>query len=202
MPVTLPKNLWPVRQGRTTLNCNLLYFTITYMKKLIILFALASIATFNHARAQTPDQDTTALHFIIQASISNLQEISAGTLASQKALKPEIKAFGQHMVADHTKGQTALLQLAKSKGYQVPSQATSQAVPEPMLVKATGKDFDRLYVHMMAPGHRQAVLMYQTYAVNGKDPDVKTFAMQTLPIIKEHLATITAIDNQIKDAAK
>ncbi len=172
------------------------------MKKLVILFALTSIATLNTARAQTQDQDTTAIHFIIQASIGNLQEISAGTLAAQKALKPEVKAFGQHMVADHTKAQTALLQLAKSKGYQVPAQATGPPVPEPMLVKATGKDFDRLYVHMMASGHRQTVLMYQTYAVNGKDPAVKAFAAQTLPVIKEHLATITAIDDQIKDSAK
>ncbi|RYE19488.1 MAG: DUF4142 domain-containing protein, partial [Sphingobacteriaceae bacterium] len=146
--------------------------------------------------------DTTALHFIIQASIGNQQEISAGTLASQKALKPEVKAFGQQMVADHTKAQTALLQLAKSKGYQLPAQATSQAVPEPMLVKATGKDFDRMYIHMMAPGHRETVLRYQTYAVSGKDPNVKAFATQTLPVLKDHLAKVTALDNQIKDAAK
>lgn len=172
------------------------------MKKIIILLALASIATFNTAQAQNPDQDTTALHFIIQASIGNLQEINAGTLASQKALKPEVKMFGQHMVADHTKAQTALLQLAKSKGYQLPAAATDKPVPEPMLVKATGKDFDRLYVHMMVSGHRQTVSLYQTYAVSGKDPDVKAFAAQTLLVIKEHLTMITAIDNQIKDVAK
>lgn len=171
------------------------------MKKLIILFALTGTVFFNKVQAQT-DQDTTALHFIVQASIGNLQEISAGKLASQKAVNPEVKAFGQRMVADHTKAQTALLQVAKSKGYQIPSQATSPPVPEPMLVKATGKDFDRLYVHMMAPGHRQTVNLYQTYAISGKDPDVKAFAAQTLPTIKEHLATITAIDAQMKDAAK
>lgn len=171
------------------------------MKKTIILFALISMASAKIARAQT-DPDTTALHFIIQASIGNQQEISAGNLAAQKALKPEVKAFGQHMVADHTKVQTELLQLAKSQGYQVPPQATQPAVPEPMLVKATGKDFDRIYVHMMAPGHQKTVTMYQNYAVNGKNLDVKAFAAKTLPSLKEHLTTVTAIEKQTKDAAK
>ena len=171
------------------------------MKKSIILFALASMASFNVARAQA-DPDTTALHFIVQASIGNQQEINAGTLASKKALKPEVKAFGQHMVADHTKAQAELLQLAKSKGYQVPAAATMPAVPEPMLVKSSGKDFDRVYVHMMVPGHQKTVLMYQTYAVSGKNPDVKAFAAKTLPSLKEHLTMITAIEKQTKDAAK
>ena len=171
------------------------------MKKLIILLFLTGFFTFDKAAAQNPDPDTTALHFIIQASIGNLQEISSGKLAAQKANRPDVKAFGQRMVADHTKAQTALMQLAKAKGYQIPAAATV-TVPEPMLVKAGGKDFDRLYVHMMAPGHRKAVLMYQTYAVNGKNPDVKNYAAQTLPVIKSHLNTITAIDGQIKDPAK
>jgi putative membrane protein len=172
------------------------------MKKTLILFVLTSVATLGTAFAQTPEQDTSSLHFIIHASIANLNEISQGTLAAQKAVRPEVKAFGQHMVADHTKAQAALMQLAKSKGYQVPPEATSPVPPEPMLTKATGKDFDRLYVHMMAPGHRQSVLMFQNYAVNGKNIDLKTFAGQTLPVLKEHLATITTIDAQIKDMAK
>lgn len=170
------------------------------MKKTIILLFLTAFFTLDKASAQDPD--TTALHFVIQASISNLQEISAGNLAAQKASRPDVKAFGQQMVADHTKAQTALMQLAKSKGYQVPAAATTPPPPEPMLVKASGKDFDRIYVHMMVPGHQQTVLKYQTYAVNGKDPDVKKYAAQTLPVVKGHLEKVTAIDNQLKDMAK
>ncbi|WP_157566070.1 DUF4142 domain-containing protein [Mucilaginibacter arboris] len=164
--------------------------------------AFAGLALFNPAKAQTEDQDTTTIHFIVQASISGLQEISAGGLAAQKALRPEVKAFGKRMVADHGKAQTMLMQLAKSKGYQVPSQATSPPVPEPMLTKASGKDFDRLYVHMMVPGHRQTVLLFQNYAIRGKDPAVKAFAQQTLSMLKEHLAAITAIDDTVKEVAQ
>ncbi|MGI4750631.1 MAG: DUF4142 domain-containing protein [Janthinobacterium lividum] len=171
------------------------------MKKLIFLLAFTSLALLNSAKAQTADQDTTTIHFIEQASINGLQEISAGGMAAQKALRPEVKAFGKRMVTDHGKAQATLMQLAKTKGYQVPTQATSPPVPDLMLSKASGKDFDRLYVHMMVPGHKQTILLFQTYAVSGKDPDVKAFAQQTLPVLKEHLAAISAIDDQIKDVA-
>lgn len=173
----------------------------THMNKLILLFSFLSIFSLNTVKAQT-DQDTTAKHFMTQVGIANLQEITDGTLAAQKASKPEVKAFGQRMVTDHSKAQATLTQLAKSKEYQLPQPATGEVVPDASLTKATGKDFDRMYVHMMAAGHRQTVLLFQTYAVSGKDPDVKAFAAQTLPILKEHLATITAIDNQTKDSAK
>ncbi len=172
------------------------------MKKSAFILLLAGLLFFSVAKAQTANQDTATLHFITHASISNLQEISAGKLASQKAYRPEVKAYGRRMVTDHTKAQATLMQLAKAKGYQVPSQATGTPVPDPMLTKASGREFDRLYVHMMAPGHRQAVILFQDYAIKGKDPEVKAFAKQTLPVVKDHLTVIKGIDSQIKDSAK
>jgi putative membrane protein len=173
------------------------------MKRFIILLAvITGTATLNTALAQTGNPDTTTLHFIIKASIDGLQEISAGKQAEQKAMRSDVKAFGKRMVTDHSTAQAKLMQIAKARGYQVPPEATSTPVPDPMLAKASGKDFDRLYVHMMAPSHRQAVLLFEDYANKGKDPQVKAFAIQTLPILKQHLASIKAIDSQIKDAAK
>jgi putative membrane protein len=40
------------------------------------------------AQIPQPDPDTTAKHFLIVASIGNLQEASAGQLAVQMAKKP------------------------------------------------------------------------------------------------------------------
>ena len=166
------------------------------------MFMLLSSVTPNLVKAQGNDQDTTALHFLILASIGNLHEITAGKMAAQKASRPDIRAFGQRMVTDHTNVQDALLKVARANGYQLPPQATSKTVPEPSLVKATGTEFDRLYVHMMVPGHRQTVLLYQTYAITGKNPLVKAFAQKALPTLKAHLTAVTAIDKQLKEVAK
>jgi putative membrane protein len=51
---------------------------------------------------------------------------------------------------------------------------------------------------MMVPGHRSAIKLFQQYATNGQDPDIKAFAEQTLPVLKEHLTIITGIDNKMK----
>ncbi|MGN6181321.1 MAG: DUF4142 domain-containing protein [Mucilaginibacter sp.] len=146
-------------------------------------------------KAQT---DTATMNFLVQASIGNLQEISSGKLAAQKAVNIKVRAFGNRMVTDHGKTETQLLALAKKKGYNLPPNATSNVVEDPMLVKATDGKFDRLYVHMMVPGHRSAAGLYQRYAIAGKDPEIKAFARQTLPIIKSHLADIKAIDERMK----
>lgn len=168
------------------------------MKKIFTLIAIAGLA-IGTAHAQAPDPDTTARHFIIMASIGNLQEAGSGKLAAQKATQTDIKSFGQMMVKDHGDAEQKLLQLAKSKGYQLPAAATDTPPPDMNLSKASGEEFDRMYIHAMVSGHRSTVMMFQNYAVTGKDPDVKAFAQQMLPALKAHLEAIKALDEKYKN---
>lgn len=150
------------------------------------------------AYAQAPDPDTTARHFIIMASIGNLQEINSGKLASQKATMSDVKSFGQMMVDDHGKAEQKLLQLAKARGYGLPMEATDTPPPDLNLSKASGDDFARMYIHAMVSGHRSTVMMFQNYAVTGKDPVVKAFAQEMLPALTAHLEAIKALDEKYK----
>jgi putative membrane protein len=152
-------------------------------------------------QAQDKSNDTTARYFIIQASIGNLQEIQIAKLALQKSMNNEVKAFANRMIADHGNAQAQLMQLVRSRNFQIPAEATGTPVEDMMLKKLPEKDFDRMYVHMMVPDHRQAVQLFEKYALTGKDPDVSSFAKQTLPVLKEHLAAIVAIDNQMNDTS-
>jgi putative membrane protein len=170
------------------------------MKKIFsIVIATCLAATI--AKAQAPDPDTTAKHFLIIASISNLQEVNAGKQASQKAIRQDVKEFGKMMVTDHSIGEQKLLQLAKTKRYNLPAAATATPPYDLNMEKATGDEFDRMYIHAMVSGHRSTVMMFQNYAISGKDPDVKAFAQQMLPTLKEHLAAIKALDDKYKTLA-
>jgi putative membrane protein len=151
-------------------------------------------------QAQDRSNDTTARYFIIQASIGNLQEIQIAKLALQRSTNSEVKAFANQMIADHGNAQAQLMQLVKNRNFQIPPEATDTPVEDLMLKNLPAKDFDRMYVHMMVPDHRQAVQLFENYALTGKDPDVNAFAKQTLPKLKEHLAAIVDIDNKMKDA--
>lgn len=165
------------------------------------MILLLAVLAVNIAKAQAPDPDTTAKHFLIMASIGNLNEVSSGQLAEQKGMRADVRSFGKMMVTDHGRAQQKLMQLAKMKGYNLPPEATGGIQQDPKLKNATTA-FDRLYVHNMLAGHRNTVQMFENYAITGKDQDVKAFAQQTLPTLKAHLAAIEAIDKQLKDSAK
>jgi putative membrane protein len=168
------------------------------MKVSILFFILVLSGSVD---GQDKSNDTTARYFMIQASIGNLQEIALGKLAEAQAASPAVKAFASQMVADHRQIQAQLMQLIRSSASQLPHEATDTPVEDLMLKNAAAKDFDKLYVHMMVPDHGQTIQLYEKYALTGKDPSVKAFAAQTLPLLKNHLVAITAIDKTMNDEA-
>jgi len=148
------------------------------------------------AQIPQPDPDTTARHFLIVASIKNLQEVSAGEQALKMARRAEVKTFGQMMVKDHTAAEKQLLQLAKTRGITLPAAATGGIKPDPLLANAP--DFDSAYVHAMSSGHQNTVQVFQNYATTGKDPAVKAWAQQMLPNLNMHLEHVKKIEKQIQ----
>jgi putative membrane protein len=167
------------------------------MKKVLIYLLCAFGGPALKAQIPQPDPDTTAKHFLIVASIGNLQEASAGQLAVQKAKNPDVRAFGQMMVKDHGEAEQKLLALAKSRGITLPAAATG-GVQGDLNLKNAGDNFDKLYVHNMVAGHGNTVQTFEAYTINGKDPVVKAFAQQMLPTLKAHLAAIKALNENMK----
>jgi putative membrane protein len=167
--------------------------------KTIFILLLATGLAVSRIYAQAPDPDTTARHFIIMASIGNLQEINSGNLAAQKATNADVRAFGKMMATDHSQSEQNLLRLAHTRDYHIPAAAIDPPPPDLNLSKASGEDFDRMYIHAMVSGHRSTVMMFQNYALTGKDPEVKSFAQQMLPTLKEHLDAIKALDEKYKN---
>lgn len=165
------------------------------------MFLIGYGLLINLAFAQAPDPDTTARHFLIMSSIGNLQQVNAGKLAIDKATRPDIKSFGRMVVTDHSQAQEKLLQLAKSLGIQLPSEATSVPPFDLNLSKTSGDSFDRRYVHATLSGHRSTVQLFENYAITGKNPTVKAFAQKMLPTLKAHLAAAKTLDEKYKDLA-
>ena len=166
------------------------------MKKsiLILLLCLGGLAA--KAQIPQPDPDTTAKHFLIVASIKNLQEVSAGEQAMQKAKQPQVRTFAQMMIKDHGQSEQQLLQLAKSRGIKLPLASTGGIKPDLLLAGAA--NFDSAYVHAMSAGHGNTVQVFENYATTGKDPVVRAWAQQMLPTLKMHLEHIKTIEKQLK----
>jgi putative membrane protein len=166
------------------------------MKKIILTLLGIAATLGTKAQIPQPDPDTTARHFLIVASIGNLQEVSAGRLAEQMGHRSDVRSFGKMMVDDHSQAQQKLLQLAKRKGINIPPMAAND-IQADLKLKNANDTFDNVYVHAMVAGHRNTIQTFETYAATGKDPDVKAFAKQTLPTLKAHLNAIQTIDQQL-----
>ena len=126
--------------------------------------------------------------FMDKAAQGGMAEIELGQLATQKGRSEQVKQFGQKMVDDHTKANDQLKQVASQEGVTLPTglDAKDEATKD-KLSKLSGTQFDKAYMKDMVNDHKEDVAEFQKEAQNGKDPAVKNFAQQTLPVLQEHL---------------
>jgi putative membrane protein len=137
--------------------------------------------------------------FIDDAAKGGLYEVRAGQLAQQKAQADDVKQFGKRMVDDHTAINGRLQQLAQQKGLNLPQQLDRKHQDKiDNLSKKTGADFDKAYLDQMVDDHKKDVDDFDKAAKDAKDPDVKSFAASTLPMLREHLQQVQSVKERLK----
>ena len=126
--------------------------------------------------------------FMTDAAADGLAEVELGRLASEKAEDGDVKQFGRMMVDDHTKANAELKALAKSKDVTLP------ADPKPhhealmaRLSRLSGEAFDRAYMSAMVKDHEKAVRMFTRESTAGGDADVRGWAGEKVPALRQHL---------------
>ena len=167
------------------------------MKKITAFLTICCAIMWQLSFAQKTTPDASVTDFVTNATVANMKEIATGKLAEKNAKDPSVKAYGGKMVDHHTMATKQLMALVKSKGYKIPKPDPSMAAPDSMLIKAKGAEFDRMYVPMMITDHQKAIQLFETASQNVSDPDIKAFAVKTLPLLKEHLAEIQQIASKL-----
>jgi putative membrane protein len=165
------------------------------MLTLGLLVLAPSYAQNNSANRMTPADST----FVNKAAHGGLAEVKLGELAKEKASNPDVKAFGQQMIDDHSKANDELKQVASSKGITLPTNmdAKDQATYD-RLSKLSGAEFDKAYMKDMVSDHRTDVNEFRRESEHGADPDVKAFAAKTLPTLEHHLQMAESTDAKVK----
>lgn len=166
--------------------------TLTAMLVSAVLM-VAAPATFSADDAKKGDIKKTAAaanvgeqEWINKAAEGGMAEVEMGKLAAEKAKSPEVKKFGEHMVQDHSKANKKLMGIAKDKGVTPPRQLSSKHQAKMKELKqADGAKFDKMYMETQVQGHQEMIALFEKGAKTS-DADVKEFAKETLPTIKEH----------------
>jgi putative membrane protein len=122
--------------------------------------------------------------FFEKAAKSGEKEVVVSRAVLPNLSNPEVKAFAESMVSDHTKANAELKALATSKGVTLP--ALEPKIGAKWVDKT--KDLDENYLEEMISDHKDAVELFEK-ASKSEDRDIAAFASATLPKLEHHLAS-------------
>lgn len=152
---------------------------------LAMLFALGC-----HGAFAAQDNDD----FVEDASAKGVAEVEAGKLALKEGTAADVKSFADMMVKDHTLANTKLKAIADSKKLAVSDDPQLLDKAKSMILELRGaKSFDKAYANNQVKAHEATIKLFEDEAANGKDTELKAFAAETLPKLKEHLAHAKAL---------
>ncbi|MBV7481846.1 DUF4142 domain-containing protein [Bordetella sp. BOR01] len=153
-------------------------------------------ATQEAAKQQLDGDDK---DFLENAAQAGHAEIEGSKMAQEKAKNPDVKAFADKMVQDHTKVGQELAALASQKGYTPPEGPSLIQKAKIKTLSLTDDGFDEMYIDQIGvSAHEGAVKLFQDASANAKDPDVKAFAAKNLPALQEHLAMAKELQEKVK----
>ncbi|TBR23570.1 MAG: DUF4142 domain-containing protein [Reyranella sp.] len=135
--------------------------------------------------------------FVTLAAQSDLLEIESSKLALAKSESDKAKQFATRMIKDHTETSAELKSLVSGGKVQASLPASlDKAHQEKLdkLAKLSGKDFTKEYDEMQVSAHKDAVSLFERYAKEGDNPELKAFAGKHLPHLQEHLKMAQSLD--------
>ena len=146
-----------------------------------IMLSLAPVAVAR-ADVSTGDRD-----FVTKAAEAGLAEIAEARVALKNSQRPDVQVFARRMIADHSKANEQLKSIAKSEGIEMPAAPSDQDL---MRLKAmgalAGEEFDNAYIQQAVKDHDAAIELFTQESASGQNSQLKSFASETLPTIKEH----------------
>ena len=200
----------------------------TWTATAIVVFAIAvSAAAAQADRGQSTGtarverssgHSSDAREFISNMAIAGMAEVQLGKVAAERGQDPDVKAFGQMMVRDHTKAGEELKQVASTAGVPLPAQLDDKHRElADRLMKLQGQEFDREYMKAMVDGHDDVheQLLQQagwistrndtsvpaavgTSGSTSDDSGVRQWAMKALPVVQQHLQRAREIREKVE----
>jgi putative membrane protein len=166
------------------------------MKTSILVLSLLSAASLVKADTLTSSEK----QFVEKAAAGNTAEIKLAQLAEKKSRDSKVKDFANRMITDHGKANNDLKPIADAAHLGMSDQLEGEAKATYIkLERLSGPDFDRSYISGMVKDHRKDAAGYQKAQSQVKDPQLKIYVDNTLPVVQSHLSMAEEIQ---KAAAK
>lgn len=134
--------------------------------------------------------------FVENAAASDMYEIEAGRVATERAKSGEVRELARQMVEDHRQSSDRLkAALPPELRDAVPSSLdTRRRSMVEHLHSARSEDFDKMYVDQQVMAHKEAVTLMRHFSENGDDAVLRRHAEMALPMIQGHLEKFEALN--------
>lgn len=133
----------------------------------------------------------------------NMFEVKMGVLAEKRSKNADVKQFAQRMQKDHSQAQEELKKIAQKENIELPTEMSGeQSMKYTEFEKKSTKRFDKDYSDLMVKEHTADVEYLQKAVKELNDPEMKSYAQKTLPILEEHLKLAKSLNQKITESPK
>jgi putative membrane protein len=120
-------------------------------------------------------------------------EVESSKIAQSKATDQRVKDFAQKVIDDHGAANAKLESIAGEQKLKMPAELDGKHKSDLQKLQAAKAPFDDTYVEMQRTAHSDAVKLFESYATDGDNAALKSFAQDTVPTLKMHREMIEKI---------
>lgn len=164
------------------------------------LLALIAGATLpGAALAQATRGRDDELQHVAATLSAGAASLDMSKLALEKAQNPAVKRFAEAEIAEQETLATVLASLSEGRNSVAPQiQPKIDQRLELDRLRQLGGGFDQAYVNHQLGGHRELLTLQERYLGKAQEPAFKAVAMLARGHIREHLATLEVLKQDVQ----
>jgi len=137
--------------------------------------------------------------FILEAADDALFQVNAGQVAASRTTQDSIQEYGEEMTTDHTQVGKELQTLAAARKVQLPTTLSDERQQQlDSLSIQNGTSLDTLYLNQMIAVQERVVRMMEIEGTSGKDTELKQWATDRLPIVRQFEERAKALRDSLR----
>jgi putative membrane protein len=141
-----------------------------------------------------------AAEVLTETASMNMMNMELSRIAEERAVTEEAKQFAKELSQEHAEVKEELEALAQRKQITLPSEMSDDhksAIEN--VTENQGIEFDKQFVDEVKDAHKDKIDEYENLARESEDPEVREFAINTLPTLRMQLEKAERIENQLKE---
>jgi predicted outer membrane protein len=155
-----------------------------------VAMASSSQAQPDQQRAQQTLSDLDR-EFLTVINFANLWEIPMGKLATERGNSQAVRDTGAVLLADHTRLDTVVNQLADQFGVRLPDKPSSSTQGWMNEISSkTGEDFDNTFADRLRAAHGTVFGLIAEVRSGTRNPVIRDFATQANEIVMKHMTLL------------